>query len=275
MILSNKNTMNMEQYKRITAKRIYLLTTEHLEDGLWFRQEEDFKVAMNYVIGFITQFKRRYSIYYRRKYGIKELLRRNEVDIQLIPGDDEAIERAIAYVQMNCVAANICMHPSQYPWGTGNTFFSPSRSNGKCLKDFSSRALERLMHSECDKLPKDWLFSVDGYIYPNEYVDVRSVERLFRTPKRFNFFLNRSSKARKRIETADDRFPAFRDQSILQSMPDLCRSLFEKESFSQLMPDEQVEFVRQIRFRFSADANQIARVCGLTYTEAARLLESV
>ena len=33
--------MNMEQYKRITAKRIYLLTTEHLEDGLWFRQEED------------------------------------------------------------------------------------------------------------------------------------------------------------------------------------------------------------------------------------------
>lgn len=308
MILSNKNTMNMEQYKRITAKRIYLLTTEHLEDGLWFRQEEDFKVAMNYVaiqaacspsvavlafilmsnhvhfvlrghqedvIGFITQFKRRYSIYYRRKYGIKELLRRNEVDIQLIPGDDEAIERAIAYVQMNCVAANICMHPSQYPWGTGNTFFSPSRSNGKCLKDFSSRALERLMHSECDKLPKDWLFSVDGYIYPNEYVDVRSVERLFRTPKRFNFFLNRSSKARKRIETADDRLPAFRDQSILQSMPDLCRSLFEKESFSQLMPDEQVEFVRQIRFRFSADANQIARVCGLTYTEAARLLESV
>ena len=30
-------------------KRLYLLTTEHLEDGLWFREEEDFKVAMNYV----------------------------------------------------------------------------------------------------------------------------------------------------------------------------------------------------------------------------------
>lgn len=30
-------------------KKIFLLTTEHLEDGLWFRDEEDFKVAMNYV----------------------------------------------------------------------------------------------------------------------------------------------------------------------------------------------------------------------------------
>ena len=30
-------------------KKIFLLTTEHLEDGLWFRDEDDFKVAMNYV----------------------------------------------------------------------------------------------------------------------------------------------------------------------------------------------------------------------------------
>ena len=30
-------------------REIYLLTTDHLEEGLWFREEEDFKVAMNYV----------------------------------------------------------------------------------------------------------------------------------------------------------------------------------------------------------------------------------
>ena len=29
-----------------------------------------------------------------------------------------------------------------------------------------------------------------------------------------------------------------------------------------------------LRFRFSADANQIARVCGLTYADAARLLDT-
>jgi REP element-mobilizing transposase RayT len=30
-------------------KRIYLLSTDHLEESLWFREDEDFKVGMNYV----------------------------------------------------------------------------------------------------------------------------------------------------------------------------------------------------------------------------------
>ena len=288
-------------------KKIYLLTTGHLEDGLWFREEEDFKVAMNYVaieaalhpevavlafilmsnhvhfvlrgrredvVAFVTQFKHRYALYFRREYGVKEFLRGNDLDIRMIPADEEAIERAIAYVQMNCVAANICSHPSLYPWGTGSVFFSPAKPGGKRLDEYSARARERLMRSECDKLPGRWLLSDEGYIHPREYVAVKGVEALFRTPKRMNYFLQNSSKARKRLETAEEHLPAFRDQTILASVPDLCRSLFLKDSFRELLADERVEFACQIRFRFSADANQIARVCGLSYAEAARLLEA-
>ena len=127
-------------------KRIYLLSTEHLEDGLWFRDEEDFKVAMNYVAieaarhpevqvlafilmsnhvhfvlkgtrkdvkDFVENFKRRYSIYYQKKYGIRKFLRHNGLDIKLIPYEDEAVEKAIAYVLMNCVGAGICVHAVQ------------------------------------------------------------------------------------------------------------------------------------------------------------------
>ena len=289
-------------------KKIFLLSSDHLEDSLWFRDEEDFKVAMNYVaiqaashpevvvlafilmsnhvhfllrgrrtdvVDFITQFKHRYAIYYRRKYGVKEFLRRNGVDIQPIPADNEAIERTFAYVQMNCVAANICSHPSQYPWGTGNAFFNSSKPTGKRLGAYSARARARLLHSECEKLPRKWLLSDDGYIHPGEYVAAKGVEALFRTPKRMNYFLQNSSKARKRMEISEKHLPAFRDQTILASIPDLCRRLFLKDSFHELQADEQAEIARQIRFRFSADANQIARVCGLSYAEAARLLEAV
>lgn len=298
----------MEQYKRKTANGIFLLTSGHLEHGLWFREEEDFKVAMNYVaiqavcfpevivlafvlmsnhvhfvlkgrrdevVACITHFKQRYALYYCRKYGIKEFLRRNALDVQPIPAEDEAVERTIAYVQMNCVAANICSHPSQYPWGTGSTFFNPVKIAGKELGEYSARARGRLMHSDCDKLPDKWKLPVDGFIFPVEYVDVKYVEMLFRSPKRYNYFLNNSSKARKRFETSDDHLPAFRDQTILFSIPDLCRSLFHKNSFNELHGDEQIEFVKQIRFRFSADANQIARICGISYAEAARLLDGV
>lgn len=289
-------------------KRMYLLTTEHLENGLWFRQEEDFKVAMNYVavqaarspevtvlafelmsnhvhfvlLGtwqavreFIEQFKHRYSMYYRKKYGIGNFLRRNKLDIRELPFEDEAPERAIAYVQMNCVAANICAHPTQYPWGTGNTFFSEGSPAGTRIGDLSARALNRLLNSRYEGLPKDWIVGSGGFILPSSYVNVQRVEELFRSPKRMNYFLNTSSKAKKRIETSEAALPAFRDQTILTALSDLCRNLFQKETFCKLQPQEQVELARQIRFRFSADANQIARVCGVSYADAVRLLDDV
>ena len=288
-------------------RKIWLITTDHLEEELWFRDEEDFKVGMNFVAiqaacspgvnvlafilmsnhvhfvlkgtrgdvaYFIRQFKQRYSMYYQRKWGVNKFLRLNGVDIKEIPYGDEAVERAVAYVQMNCVAANICSHPSQYPWGTGNSFFSQTKPSGIQLKDLSARARERIFHSNCDSLPCKWFISPDGYILPQEYVDVKAVEAIFRLPRRMNFFLNTSSKARKRLET-EEHLPAFRDQIILAALPDLLRSLFGKESFQELSGPEPAEFMRQIRFRFSADINQIARVCRLTYAEAARIIDTI
>ena len=288
-------------------RKLWLITTGHLEVGLWFRDEEDFKVGMNYVAiqahvsrvvihayilmsnhlhfvvaasskkeaeAFIEALKHRYSLYYRRKYGVKEFLRDNGVTVTPINTDDEGAEQAIAYVQMNCVAANICSHPSQYSWGTGNLFFNQAKPDGKRLGSFSKRALKRLLHSDIETLPEDWLIGADGYILPQNYVDVPSVEACYRTPKRMNFFLANSSKAKKRLE-ADEHLPAFRDQVILAALPDLCQSLFGKRSFSELSYDEQTECVRQIRFRFSAHVNQIARVCDLSYEEVARMMDSV
>ena len=287
-------------------KRIYLLSTEHLEDGLWFRDEEDFKVAMNYVaieaarhpevqvlafilmsnhvhfvlkgrredvVAFVESFKQRYSLYYQKKYGVKEFLRRNGLDIKEIPYDNEAPEKVISYVQMNSVAANICAFCNQYPWGTGNLFFNATTPKGIKLGNMSDRARQKALHSNFTKLPEHWILGDDGYILPCCYVDVKAVEQLFRTPKRMQYFLHSSSKARKRLENTC--LPAFRDQVILVAIPDLCQSLFQKDSFSALTEEEQSEFLRQLRYRFSADINQLARVCGLTYADAARIIEGV
>ena len=120
---------------------------------------------------------------------------------------------------------------------------------------------------------QDWLISEDGYVVPSNYLAVKTVEAIFRTPKRMIYFLNNSSKAKKKVESSDKNLPAFKDQTLLACLPDFCRSMFDKSSFGQLSEEEQAELLKQLRFRFSADANQLARVCGLTYTAAARLLD--
>ena len=292
-------------------KDFYLVTTDHLEDGVWFRDEDDFIVGMNHVAvqaslsevivlafilmsnhvhlvlygeydevqAFVNKLKVRYSLYLSRKYHVRDYLRRNRVHVKRIPTDEpEALERAIAYVQVNCVAAKVCAHPSQYPWGTGNSFFRADgirEKTGKPLSTLSERARTRLFHSFHTSLPEGWLVSEAGYIAPESYVAVKTVERIYRRPDRMNYFLNTSSKAKKRLETLDEHIPAFRDQSILNALPDLCQSLFRKERFQDLSSSEQTEAMRQIRFRFGSNVHQLARVCGLSYTDAARRLDSM
>lgn len=288
-------------------KKIYLITTGKLENAVLFRDDEDFTAGMNYVaivaarhsrvkvvafilmsnhvhfvlIGtredveaFTQDFKVRYSLYFSRKYGVKGLLKRNEIDFREIDLAPDSIEQTIAYVLMNCVAANICYQANQYPWGTGNIYFNPSKPVGRVLGLMSGREKERLFHTNYNTLPSNWIVSDGGVILPQNYVDVGFVERCFRTPKRMGYFCKNSSKAKKRLEI-DENLPAFTDQAIIGILPQLYWSLFRKKSFQELRPEEQTELMRQIRFRFSADIHQIARVCGLTYAEATKKIDDI
>lgn len=303
-------------------KKFWLITTDHLEDRLIFKDAEDFRVGMNYVAmlaykwrvsvlafilmsnhlhlvlyctreeveRFMNELKRDYSRYLSMKYGSREHLRRNGVDIRLVTTENEALERALAYVQMNCVAAGICASPRDYPWGTGACFFAgpaagmpeagPVKGKGvtgagvRPLAGLSARERYRILHTKAE-LPGEWLVSDDGYIIPLSYVRVDYVENIFRTPHRMNYFLNSSSKAKLRLETNERSLPAFSDQVIVAALQELCRSLFQKQRFSELSEDQKVELFRQLRFRFATNVNQIARVTGSPYEVVATYLDRV
>lgn len=282
-----------------SMNKYWLVTTEHLESRLWFMDDEDYKAAMNYVAilayllpvkilsfvlmsnhvhfvlegskkeagAFITRFKKSYSQYYRTRYGKGNLLLENNVDIRELQIGDESFERAVAYVQMNPVAANICLNATLYAWGTGSTFFSPSPVRGRRIEEYGVRELIRLLHSKAS-LPDDWLVDENGFVSPSSYVPVKFVESIFRTPKRMNYFLSTSSKARRVNEV-----PGFSDQLILSAIRDLCISLFRRKDFEELDSTQQSELLRQIRYRFSADPNQLARLTGLSYAEVCHRLE--
>ncbi len=284
----------------------HLVTTDHLSDRLWFKDTQDFVVAMNIVavlslrmnvsilafilmsnhvhfvlaedkakaLKFITEFKRLFSWYLTNKYGKREQLRRNDVDIRELSAYDESLERAIAYVQMNCVAAGLCLSPTDYRWGSGNCFFRASTLNGTPVRTLSRRKIRALTHST-EVIPEDWLFSQEGYILPDCYIARDFVQSLFRKPQRMLYFLEHSSKAAKRLSLSEQDIPSFKDQTIVAAIPDLCRALFRKNSFKELNPTEQTELLRQIRRRFSSNINQLCRITGLEYADAAKLLDSI
>ena len=239
----------------------FVLMSNHVHFVMNGKQED--------VFAFITNLKKTYSQYCSHKYSQKGLLLYNGVDAKELFRNDESLERAIAYVQMNPVAANICLNPSGYVWGTGDSFFTSSLTKGKNIGEMSLRARAKILHTRT-LIPDNYIVNESGVVIPSSYVNVKFVEMLYRTPKRMNFFLNNSSKARHLKE-----LPSFNDQLIASAIKSLCISMFKKTSLSELDELQQSEIIKQIIYRFSADPKQIARVVGFSYAFICKLLDRI
>ena len=280
------------------------VSTDHLSKGVWFRDDQDYKVGMSYTAiialtsgikvlafilmsnhvhlvlqcsrkeaeWFINELKRRYSEYLNHRYGTEDFLRRVKIDVQPLSFENEYVERSIAYTLMNSVAANICLTPTDYPWSSAGIYFKIANSKWTRFGDLSRKARLRILHSKA-VLPEDTLISEDGYILPEAFIPVKFVESIFRTPKRMHYFLVSSSKAKKKL-AGEGGLPSFSDQVMIAALSDLCRSLFRKSSPNELVENESIELAKQLQRRFSADVHQLSRVLSIPYSEVTKMLES-
>ena len=280
-----------------------LVTTKHLKSGVLFHDEDDYRAAMNivaicaFVTGvrvisfilmsnhvhfvlmgseaegriFIDKFKTLYGKYYFLKYGVHEYLRHLAVDFREVRIEDESLPRSIAYVQMNCGAANLVPSAFLYPWGTGQTFFSALPLTGQRLLNFSRRKQYRILRTRMD-LPQDYLLGESGYILPLSYVEVQFVEQLFGSPSRYSFFLNTSSKAKLRLDKS--RAPSFPDHIAKGVLDSLVLSLFRAPSFSILDANDKVEALTQLQRRLNLESKQLSRLSGIREEEIVQMLDT-
>lgn len=280
------------------------VTTDHLSDRILFRCDDDFKAGMNYVavakqttgvsilafilmsnhvhfvlecsrdkaLDFITHFKNLHGRYLRHKYGLKEFLRRNDVDISQLSIYDDSLKKAIAYVLMNSVGARLCLFANDYPWGSGEVYFTSRPMKGTPLGTISVRAQRKALRSY-HSLPAQWIMNEDGYIQPGSYIAVQFVEKLFGTPGSMKYFLDNSSKAKSKREPWE-AFPSFTDQTVLAAYIDLKRTLFNKREHEKIPDDQNRELALQLKRRFGSDINQICRITGLSNESALNLFDS-
>ena len=98
------------------------------------------------------------------------------------------LKQKIIYVFRNCLDF-FPLLPGEYPWGSGNIFFSRSEINrGKPLSDYSYREQVAILHTN-SLLPQDWRIDELGSITPASFVDYRQVENIFVTARAFIAFL--------------------------------------------------------------------------------------
>ena len=93
------------------------------------------------------------------------------------------------YVYRNCLDFYKKL-PGEYPWGSGNIYFSEHNSNpaDHRIGDYSLREQYRMFRTRM-KLPEGWMVDTYGRILSDSFIDYVSVEQLFVSVRSFIAFL--------------------------------------------------------------------------------------
>lgn len=276
------------------GKGYFHVSSHGLERNDIFKNREDFVQGMNYIaiivlgfdvvilafclmsnhfhfvlygtrsecVRFAEEYKRRCSI--RMRYSAGDVHAMKDVEVQLFHvGSAEYLENVIAYVLRNPIAAGICMMPYHYMWSSMSLYFTGGKQyQGKSLNEMSERKRFRTIRSRVS-VPDHYLVDDCGMILPSCYVDVGSVEKIFRHPARLMAAVSRKIEADVEVALGISDSVAMSYDEIKTQLPDLIRKEFGKDSLNQLSMDQRIRLCLLIKRNFRAGVKQIARLTHL------------
>lgn len=269
----------------------YHISSSALEQGLIFRDQQEFITGMNdlaicisrYNIDLLcfclmnnhfhfiaygrlsecqkfgNEYKRICAIRMRQSgnaiKGMKNVtLQYDHIDSQ------EYLENAIAYVLRNPLSAKIRLMPYHYPWSSISSYFNAgTRNTGRRLADMSERKRFQILKSRIN-IPDNFFIDENSMIVPSCYVRNDLVENIFRFPGRLLAALARKIESDIEIKMGIGEHFCVTDTELLEQLPELLKLEFGRTSISQLTIEEKVRLCTLLNRNFCAGAKQISRI---------------
>ena len=168
-----------------------------------------------------------------------------------------------------------------YPWGTGslyfrNGFYTPVwyfDENGEIRRpehfgDQDSLTKRALLHSRLYTIPDDWLVC-NGYILPENYVDIARFEGIYRTHNRYRVFASSPKKRENEMNAkmAEYRGVALEDLEARKLCGDLCKQMFGTRDPRRLDGPQRIELAQQLRRQYRLTFRQLTTLVRLPETE--------
>ncbi len=211
---------------------------------------------------FSEEYKRRCGMRMRQVLGEVQAMRDVSLQFNLID-NVEYLENAIAYVLRNPLAAGVFVMPYHYQWSSISLYFNNGRQPvAERLNDMSERKRFRILKSRVS-VPDTYIVDEEGLILPSCYVDLESVEKIFRHPARLMMLLSRKVENDVELKFGVAECVSMTDQEIVAQMNDLIRNTFGKESMSQLTMEQRIKLCLLLKRNFRAGVKQIARITRL------------
>lgn len=181
--------------------------------------------------------------------------------------DADYLMRVIGYVLRNPVNAGQKVMPSHYEWCSASLYFRGHHQAlpvGQTVNSLNYRERRRLLGSHAVDVPEYYTLSPEGMIYPECYVDIEAVERLFQNPGRLLYRLSRNDDAELELDmtSAILRQVHYRDEELAGSVLGICREEFRCASVRDLTIEQRYILAGILRKRYGTGFKQMARLTG-------------
>lgn len=214
---------------------------------------------------FINNYKRLTGIWISRKYCISEYLK--HLPPEIIPiTSEESLLNTIAYIDRNSIVAGYRYMPREYPWGTARYIFQdPScREMGSSvsLSDLTVRARRSLLKSRVT-VPTDWDVDSRGMILPKYFVDISRLERIFKSPSRYSYFLAKKLEGEIEMSMENSKKTFLNDKELREVTRKLIINKFGV-SDKELDIKSKLVIAKELRYNYLSTVKQISRMLSLS-----------
>ena len=214
---------------------------------------------------FINNYKRLTGIWISRKYCISEYLK--HLPSEIIPiTSEESLLNTIAYIDRNSIVAGYRYMPREYPWGTARYIFQdPScREIGSSvsLSDLTVRARRSLLKSRVT-VPTDWDVDSRGMILPKYFVDISRLERIFKSPSRYSYFLAKKLEGEIEMSMENSKKTFLNDKELREVTRKLIINKFGV-SDKELDIKSKLVIAKELRYNYLSTVKQISRMLSLS-----------
>lgn len=223
---------------------------------------------------FIHEYVRQTSWYIARVHHEYNKLDGVPISHQFVD-TDSYLKTVLCYTLKNAPAGGIMYNALDYPWSSGPLYFRKAGlwSSPRWMDETGAFGpMGTVRHRQMLRTRKDHLAAtshrmIGPVVFPGEYVAYGIVERIFKTCKRFNYFLCKT-----REEDVDARggsisLLSIPMQEMRQHKRDVCEELFGTPNVKRLSTEQRLWLARTLRSRYNSSVKQIARLSGLVYDE--------
>jgi len=215
---------------------------------------------------FIREFKRLTGRYNNKMNGESPSL--GSVEVKYIPVTDiDYLKTLICYVLKNPTKARLDMFYN-YPWGSGDAYFK-SKSEYKLfaykrVSEFSKEDC-RTMFITRQAIPEHWIVC-NGVILPRNYVSVKEVEDLYKTPLSFMYFLSQNNDTAIEQDMGEWSSLQMNDAELREARDELILKTFGKRHIRDLSAQERIRMAKMLKYQYRCSKKQLARIVLLPFS---------